>query len=222
MGPLLRKDTRVPNSRSLEFVTRRFPTLDSRRSIAAALFFFWLRFFFFLTSTRSHLRFRSPNSSAITITQPSFSSLWQRRLRRSLPQAFCWIHLGGSAPRSSLACPRSLCRDGLLCLSLAPSRPSPDRRRGAYTLNRIQMLLQGLRPYRDFEFAYGPAHLYIPVLFMRLTYGSVIYGYYAWWLSQWLVGTAMLWAAVRLLQLPLLPPRRLLDHLYHPASGHAE
>ena len=46
MGPLLRKDTRVPNSRSLEFVTRRFPTLDSRRSIAAALFLLLAAVFF--------------------------------------------------------------------------------------------------------------------------------------------------------------------------------
>ena len=71
------------------------------------------------------------------------------------------------------------------------------------------MLLQGLRPYRDFEFAYGPAHLYIPVLSMRLAHGSVIYGYYAWWILQWLAGTAMLWIAMRLLQLPL-PHRRVV------------
>jgi hypothetical protein len=78
-----------------------------------------------------------------------------------------------------------------------------------YTLNRIQMLLQGLRPYRDFEFAYGPAHLYIPVLIMRLTHGSIIHGYYAWWLLQWLFGIAMLWTAVRLFHLPL-PHRRII------------
>jgi hypothetical protein len=78
-----------------------------------------------------------------------------------------------------------------------------------YTLNRIQMLLQGLRPYRDFEFAYGPAHLYIPVLVMRLTHGSIIHGYYAWWILQWLGGTAMLWVAIRLLQLPI-PHRRVV------------
>jgi len=44
---------------------------------------------------------------------------------------------------------------------------------------------------------------------MRLTHGSVIHGYYAWWILQWLVGTAMLWVAVRLLQLPL-PHRRIV------------
>jgi hypothetical protein len=79
----------------------------------------------------------------------------------------------------------------------------------AYTLNRIQMLLQGLRPYRDFEFAYGPSHLYIPVLVMRLTHGSIIHGYYFWWILQWLGGTAMLWVAIRLLQLPF-PHRRII------------
>jgi hypothetical protein len=79
----------------------------------------------------------------------------------------------------------------------------------SYALNRIQMLLQGLQPYREFEFAYGPAHLYIPLLLVRLTRGSVLHGYYAWWVLQWLLGTAMLWAAVRWLQLAV-PHRRII------------
>jgi hypothetical protein len=72
-----------------------------------------------------------------------------------------------------------------------------------YALNRVQMLVQGLRPYSDFEFAYGPAHLYIPVLLKRLPHSSVMDGYYAWWTVQWLVGVAILWSAIRLFRLPM-------------------
>jgi hypothetical protein len=73
----------------------------------------------------------------------------------------------------------------------------------SYALNRVQMLVQGLRPYRDFEFAYGPAHLYIPDLIARVNHRSIIFGYYAWWILQWILGTTMLWTAIRLLELPL-------------------
>jgi hypothetical protein len=65
------------------------------------------------------------------------------------------------------------------------------------------MLAAGHRPYIDFEFAYGPAHLYIPVLLSHLAQGSVVRGYYLWWIMQWIAGTAMAWGAVRLVDLPL-------------------
>lgn len=78
-----------------------------------------------------------------------------------------------------------------------------------YALNRIQMLVEGLLPYREFEFAYGPAHLYVPVLLARLTHGSIIHGYYGWWILQWLLGTAMLWVTIRSLQLAI-PHRRVI------------
>ena len=79
---------------------------------------------------------------------------------------------------------------------------------GAYFLNRAQMLASGLRPYIDFEYAYGPSHLYIPVFFAHLVHCSVVRGYYAWWSLQWLLGTVMLWTAIRLIDLPV-PRRRI-------------
>lgn len=36
-----------------------------------------------------------------------------------------------------------------------------------YNVNRLQMLATGLKPYRDFEYAYGPLHLYILSTFRR-------------------------------------------------------
>jgi hypothetical protein len=79
----------------------------------------------------------------------------------------------------------------------------------AYTLNRVQMLASNLRPYIDFEYAYGPSHLYLPVLFAHMARCSVVRGYYLWWILQWLLGTVMLWAAIRLFDLPV-PRRRIL------------
>jgi hypothetical protein len=46
-----------------------------------------------------------------------------------------------------------------------------------YFVNRLVMAQDGLLPYQDFEFSYGPAMLYIPLAFQRLT-GLSIHGAY--------------------------------------------
>ena len=210
MGPLLREDTRVPNSRSLEFVTGRFPTLDSRSSIAAALFLLLVAVF--------SLPYLVPVAPSVSLSYLVGYSNHAAFLLLSLGSVvfavLCRKRFAGSiSADQSLGLP-SLVLALFVAMACCAYRLLPLAHHqiggeAAYTLNRIQMLLQGLRPYRDFEFAYGPAHLYIPVLSMRLAHGSVIYGYYAWWILQWLAGTAMFWIAMRLLQLPL-PHRRVV------------
>ncbi len=79
----------------------------------------------------------------------------------------------------------------------------------SYVINRLQMLASGLRPYKDVEFIYGPLHLWIPRLVTRVFGFSVTTGYYVWWYTQWLVGTAMLWTTVSLLPY-VLRRRRLI------------
>jgi hypothetical protein len=37
-----------------------------------------------------------------------------------------------------------------------------------YLIDRISLLDQGRVPYRDFEFVYGPAQLYVPILFHHI------------------------------------------------------
>ncbi len=72
-----------------------------------------------------------------------------------------------------------------------------------YANNRLEMLLSGLHPYRQFEYAYGPAHLYLPAFFVHTFHTLPTTGFYLWWALQWVAGTAMLWATIRLIELPL-------------------
>ena len=210
MRPLSREDTRESNSRSLEFVTGRFPTLDTRTSIVAALFLllaavFSLPYLVPVTPSVSLSYLVGYNNRAafllFSLGSVVFAVLCRKRFAESISAD---QPLGLPSLLLALFVAIACCAYRLL-----PAARHQIGGEAAYTLNRIQMLLQGLRPYRDFEFAYGPAHLYIPVLFMRLTRGSFMHGYYAWWTLQWLLGTAMLWSAVRLLQLPF-PHRRIV------------
>jgi hypothetical protein len=190
--------------------TGRVPTLRSIYSIAAALFLLLVAVFFlpylvpvapsvslsYLVGYNNHAAFLlfSLGSLALAI-------LCRKQFSHSLS-----IDQPLGLPSLVIALFVALTCCAYRLLPLARHQPGGE---ALYALNRIQMLVQGFRPYRDFEFAYGPAHLYIPVLLMRLTHGSVMHGYYAWWLLQWLVGTAMLWGAVRLLPLPF-PHRRIV------------
>ena len=187
-----------------------FPTLRSRRSILAALFLLLAAVFFLpylvpVTPSVSLSYVVGYNNRAAFVIFSAGSVLLALLSRSRFPEA---VSADQSLGRPSLIV--ALVIALLACAyRLLPFALHKVGAEAAYALNRIQMLLQGLRPYRDFEFAYGPAHLYIPILFMRLTHGSVIHGYYAWWILQWLGGTAMLWATIRLLPFPL-PHRRVI------------
>jgi len=100
------------------------------------------------------------------------------------------------------------------CRRLLPFKQHIVGDEAGYALNRIQMLVSGHKPYLGFEYGYGPAHLYLPVLFSHFTHGSIVRGYYVWWIAQWLGGTAMLWLAVRWLDLPLRRRRILFWLLF--------
>jgi hypothetical protein len=223
MGPLPRKDTRVPNSRSLEFVTRRFPTLDSRRSIAAALFLLLAAVFFFLTSTRSHLPFRSPTSSAITITQLFFSSLWAAwsspfSAASVFPDPPRPISRSVFARLSSLSWSRSAvagiaCSHSHITRSAARrlySQPHPDVAPGPSPLPRFRIRLWSRAPLHSRP-VHAP-HLWLCHLRLLRLVAIAVARRYSDALGRG--STASTPAAA--------PPRRLLDHLYHPASGHAE
>ena len=73
------------------------------------------------------------------------------------------------------------------------------RNEASYAVDRLQMMASGLRPYIDFEFIYGPFHLWAPMLVARVFRTSVVTGFYVWWFTQWIIGTAMLWVTVALL-----------------------
>ncbi len=92
---------------------------------------------------------------------------------------------------------------GFCCLAhLFPTARHVIGGEAAYGLNRLYKLASG-RPYLGFEYAYGPVHLYLPVTLAHATHGSLVRGYYLWWLFQWLAGICMLWATVKLMDVPL-------------------
>jgi hypothetical protein len=181
-----------------------FPTLRSRRSIAIALFL--------LLAAVVFLPYLVPVAPSVSLSylvgysnRTGFlifsvgSVLFALLCRNFFPEATSADEpLGLSALIIALAIAVAAC-----CFRLFPHGKHLVGVEASYALSRIQMLVQRLRPYRDFEFAYGPAHLYIPVVLARMTHRTALFGYYAWWMLQWILGTAMLWAAIRLLELPL-------------------
>ena len=47
-----------------------------------------------------------------------------------------------------------------------------------------------------------------------MTHRTALFGYYTWWILQWILGTAILWAAIRLVELPLLRRRAVFWLLF--------
>ncbi len=81
-------------------------------------------------------------------------------------------------------------------------RPAHGTVESVYFLNRIGLLDQGFRPFRDFEFTYGPLQLYLPWLTARLLHLSLTDAYLLVWLLSTNLGLIALWTAIRLLDLP--------------------
>ncbi len=86
------------------------------------------------------------------------------------------------------------------CLVVAiPIHESRGLAESTYLLDRIGLLDHGLRPYHDFEFAYGPLLLYGPFAMARLLRVPMVDGYLIVWAASSLIGMAMFWASVRML-----------------------
>ena len=72
-----------------------------------------------------------------------------------------------------------------------------------YNINRLQLLASDLRPFRDFEYPYGPLQIYAPLWIARLLHLTMPAGYLAWWTAEWVLGVAMLWVILHLLDMPI-------------------
>ena len=71
-----------------------------------------------------------------------------------------------------------------------------------YLINRCEEADRGLRPYLDFEFAYGASFLYFPVLLGRMIHLTVPNGYYLFWTVSVLAGIWMLYCVINWIDYP--------------------
>lgn len=71
-----------------------------------------------------------------------------------------------------------------------------------YFINRIELCSRGLRPYRDFEFAYGSFFIYGPLLLTRLLHISIPNAYYLFWIINLGLGTWFLFEVVNGVDFP--------------------
>ncbi len=51
----------------------------------------------------------------------------------------------------------------------------------AYLINRVDLAAHGLRPYRDFEYAYGASFIYLPILLSKILHITIPNAYYLFW-----------------------------------------
>ena len=71
-----------------------------------------------------------------------------------------------------------------------------------YFINRIELLSRGLRPYRDFEFAYGACLIYVPLFLSRLLHLSIPNAYYLFWILNLGLGTWFLAEVINRIDYP--------------------
>jgi len=71
-----------------------------------------------------------------------------------------------------------------------------------YLIDRITLLAEGRVPYRDFEFVYGPAQLYGPLLLHKLLHLGIADAYYLFWALSYLLGAWLLFRCVDDLRFP--------------------
>jgi hypothetical protein len=99
-----------------------------------------------------------------------------------------WLSLGAI----SLAC---------LGMYLLTARPGSFGE-SAYIINRVGLAARGLRPYLDFEFAYGAGLLYGPLLLGKALHLGYVNGYYFFWLLSSLAGVWLLRFVVESIDFP--------------------
>ena len=71
-----------------------------------------------------------------------------------------------------------------------------------YVIDRAWLVAEGRVPYRDVEFAYGPAMLYGPVVLHSIFAISIAQAYYIFWAGSYLLGTFLLFETVNMVNYP--------------------
>lgn len=72
----------------------------------------------------------------------------------------------------------------------------------AYLINRVDLAAHGLRPYRDFEYAYGASFIYLPILLGKFLHITVPNAYYIFWTLNVLGGVWFLYEIINRIDYP--------------------
>jgi hypothetical protein len=91
---------------------------------------------------------------------------------------------------------------GVACFYYWLSVPDGLPGEAMYFYGRLAQLGSGKSIYRDFEFAYGPLLLYLPLWTGRLLHISLIHGYVVFWLADWAAGIWILYRLVNAIEIP--------------------
>src|SRR5215469_3509755 len=83
-----------------------------------------------------------------------------------------------------------------------------------YLIDRARLLAEGKAPYRDFQFSYGAALLYGPVVIDFLFRTGIANAYYVFWMSNFLLGTFLLFKSVNMVDYPTPRKRQIFLLLY--------
>ena len=83
-----------------------------------------------------------------------------------------------------------------------------------YLIDRARLLAEGKAPYRDFQFSYGAALLYGPVVIDFLFRTGIANAYYIFWMSNFLLGTFLLFKSVNMVDYPTPRKRQIFLLLY--------
>jgi hypothetical protein len=79
----------------------------------------------------------------------------------------------------------------------------------SYEIDRAWLLSQGKTPYVDFEWPFGPALIYGPLLLSRLFSFSIVQGYYLFWTISCLLGVWILFVVINLIDYPTKSKRAI-------------
>jgi hypothetical protein len=83
-----------------------------------------------------------------------------------------------------------------------------------YEMDRGWMLSIGKVPYVDFEWPFGVAFLYGPLLLRNRLPINLVQAYYLFWLLNWLLGTLLLYAVINMVDYPTNSKRSIFLLLY--------
>ena len=84
----------------------------------------------------------------------------------------------------------------------------------SYEIDRVWLTAQGRTPYVDFEWPFGAALLYGPLLISRLFSAGITTAYYVFWMINCLLGVLLLWAVINLIDYPTKHKKAIFLLLY--------